>query len=156
MLELLQDYGFIGLFIGSFLAATVIPFSSDMLLVGMLLAGVDPILSFFSATIGNWLGGLTSYYIGHIGKWDWIEKWFKIKEESMLKQKHWIDKYGSLIAFFSWMPFVGDFLAVGLGFYRVNFTKCAIYMLVGKAVRFAFWVILYHYYGETVLQFKFL
>ena len=35
MLDILADYGLVGLFIGSFLAATVVPFSADVLLVGM-------------------------------------------------------------------------------------------------------------------------
>lgn len=155
-MEFLGDLGYLGLFLGTFLAATIFPFSSDILMVGILLAGANPVISFFVATIGNWLGGLTSYYVGYLGKWDWIEKWFRVKEESLVRQKNKIDKYGSLIAFFSWVPLVGDILAIGLGFYKVNFPKCAIYMLIGKAVRFAFWVILYHYFGEAVLNIKFL
>lgn len=155
-MELLSSLGFVGLFLGAFLAATIFPFSSDVLLVGVLLAGANPVGSFFVATAGNWLGGLTSYYVGYLGKWTWIEKWFRIKEETLVRQKSRIDKYGSLLAFLSWMPFVGDIFAVGLGFYRVNFTKCAIYMLIGKAVRFAFWVLLYYYFGEAVLNIKFL
>ncbi|MDD2490729.1 MAG: DedA family protein, partial [Bacteroidales bacterium] len=65
-------------------------------------------------------------------------------------------KYGSLIAFFSWVPFAGDILAVGLGFYRVNFTKSAIFMLLGKAIRYAFWVSLYLLLGDAMLEFKIL
>ena len=44
-------------------------------------------VSWLCATAGNWLGGLTSYWIGRIGKWEWIEKWFRVKEETLLKQK---------------------------------------------------------------------
>jgi membrane protein YqaA with SNARE-associated domain len=156
MIELLEGYGFLGLFFGSFLAATVIPFSSDILIAGALLAGMNPLLALIWATAGNWLGGLTSYWIGHLGKWGWIEKWLGVTEEKLLKQKHWIDKYGSLIAFFSWVPFAGDILAVGLGFYRVNFTKSAIFMLLGKAIRYAFWVSLYLLLGDAMLEFKIL
>ncbi|OFY39414.1 MAG: hypothetical protein A2X18_04785 [Bacteroidetes bacterium GWF2_40_14] len=155
-MEFLESLGYIGLFLGSFMASTIVPFSSDVLFVGVLLAGGNPLISFLVATAGNWLGGLTSYGVGFLGKWEWIEKWFRVKEESLIKQKVRIEKYGSLIAFFSWVPFFGDVLAVGLGFYKVNFTKCAIYMLLGKAVRFAFWAVLYHYFGEAVLNFKFL
>ncbi|MCK9628227.1 MAG: DedA family protein [Bacteroidales bacterium] len=155
-MELLSQLGLIGLFLGCFLAATVIPFSSDFLMVGVLIAGFNPVLSIIVATAGNWLGGLTSYYIGFIGKWDWIEKWFKVKEETLLKQKHNIDKYGSLLAFLTWLPIIGDVFAVTLGFYKVNFTKSAIFMLIGKGARFAFWALLYHYFGEHVLDFKFL
>ncbi len=152
-MEFLQESGYIGLFIGTFLAATIIPFSSEFLIIGTLLAGGDPALSFLSATTGNWLGGLTSYYLGYLGKWEWLEKWLRISKKSLEKQKEKIDKYGALLAFLSWAPFVGDIFAVGLGFYKLNFTKCAVYMLIGKAVRFAMWVILYEVYGNSFIEF---
>lgn len=142
-MEFLQEWGYIGLFLGSFMAATVVPFSSDFLIVGILLAGGDPLTSFLTATAGNWLGGLTSYGVGRIGKWEWIEKWFRVKEETLLKQKSRIDRYGALLAFLSWLPFVGDVFAIGLGFYKLDFLKCSIFMLIGKATRFAFWIALY-------------
>ena len=154
MIEILEGYGFIGLFMGSFLAATIVPFSSDILIAGALIAGMNPLWALLWATAGNWLGGLTSYWIGHLGKWRWIEEWVGVTEEKLLKQKHWIDKYGSLIAFFSWVPFAGDVLAVGLGFYRVNFTKSALFMLAGKALRYTFWVVLYLMLGDSLLEFK--
>ncbi|MEF9985632.1 MAG: YqaA family protein [Bacteroidales bacterium] len=152
-MEFLQEFGYIGLFIGTFLAATIIPFSSEFLIIGILVAGGDPAISFVCATIGNWLGGLTSYYLGYLGKWEWIEKWFRVSKASLDRQKSKIDKYGALVAFFSWAPFVGDILAIGLGFYKLNFTKCAIYMLIGKAARFAMWILLYKMYGEKFVAF---
>lgn len=152
-MEFLQEFGYIGLFLGTFLAATIIPFSSEFLIIGILLSGGDPFISFVCATLGNWLGGITSYYLGYLGKWEWLEKWFKISKESLQRQKARIDKYGALIAFFSWAPVFGDVLSVGLGFYKLNFTRCAIYMLIGKAIRFAGWVILYHIYGERFVNF---
>ena len=121
------------MFAGAFLAATIIPFSSDILLIGILLAGGDPWISFLSATAGNWLGGLTSYGLGRIGKW-----------EKLLKQKSKIDKYGSWIALITWLPFVGDVFAIGLGFYKLNFAKCAVFMLIGKGARFAVWILLFY------------
>ncbi len=152
-MEYLQELGYIGLFLGTFLAATVLPFSSEILIIGIMIAGGDPWYSFFISTSGNWLGGLTSYYLGYLGKWEWIEKWFGIKQETLDKQKKYIDKYGSLIAFFSWAPVVGDVLSVGLGFYKLKFWKCAVYMLIGKAIRFASWVILYELYGQKFIDF---
>lgn len=147
MIDSLIHLGYLGLFAGSFLAATIVPFSSDVLLVGALVAGSNPIIAFIVATTGNWLGGITSYYIGHLGKWQWIEKWLRIKEETLLKHKNLFDKHGSYIALFTWLPFVGDVFAVGLGFYKVNFTKSAIFMLVGKSLRFLFWITLYLLFG---------
>jgi membrane protein YqaA with SNARE-associated domain len=154
MVEFLQDYGILGLFIGSFLAASVVPFSSEVILSGILIAGVNPFNAFFAATAGNWLGGLTSYYVGHLGKWEIIEKWFGVKEERLLRQKQRITKYGSMIAFFTWMPFIGDVLAIALGFYRVDFIKSSIFMLLGRSIRFALWIMLFHFAGEQLFEFS--
>ena len=150
-MEILGEWGYIGLFIGTFLAATIKPFSSEFLIIGILMAGANPVVSFFIATTGNWLGGLTSYWLGYIGKWEWIEKWLRVSREKLERQKHKIERYGAMIAFMSWAPFVGDIFALGLGFYRVKFVKSALFMLFGKAIRFALWVILFVIYGKDVI-----
>ncbi len=143
-MEWLLGLGYFGLFIGSFLAATVVPFSADVLLVGMLAAGADAPLAISVATVGNWLGGLTSYGIGRIGKWEWIEK-LHVKRESLEKQKHFIDRFGPIVALLTWVPFIGDVFAVALGFYRVKFVPMAFWMLVGKCARFITWALLYYW-----------
>jgi len=73
-MDFLLNLGYTGLFIGSFLASTLIPLSSEILLTGMLLAGGDPWISFGLATVGNSMGSLTGYGLGYLGKWKWIEK----------------------------------------------------------------------------------
>ena len=144
-MEWLLDWGYFGLFIGSFLAATIIPFSSDILMVGMLVAGADPLTCVIVATLGNWLGGLTSFGLGWLGKWEWIEKYFKIKQETIEKHKAKIDKYGSAVAFFTWLPGIGDVMAIGLGFYKTDPKKTALFMLIGKGTRFILWAVGYIY-----------
>ena len=141
-MDWLLDLGYAGLFIGSFLAATIFPFSADVLLVGMLIGGGNGWVVVAVATAGNFLGGLTSYGIGRLGKWEWIER-LGVKPETLAKQKSKVDKYGSLVALLSWVPFVGDVLAVALGFYRVAFIPSAVYMFIGKAGRFVAWYLMY-------------
>ncbi len=143
-MELIADWGYWGLFFGSFLASTVLPFSSDALLISVILAGGDPRLAVVSATIGNWLGGLTTYYVGYLGRWEWIEKWFRVSREKLERQSSLIQRYGSLIALMSWVPIFGDVVTVALGFYRVDFKTSAIYMFIGRALRFIVWAIIFH------------
>lgn len=81
-MESLIDLGYWGLFIGSFLASTVIPMSADILLIGILALGGNIWWCLAIATIGNWLGGLTSYWIGWLGKWEWLERWSKLKKNN--------------------------------------------------------------------------
>ena len=143
-MDWLLDLGYTGLFIGSFLAATILPFSADAILLGMLAAGGDMWIVVAVATAGNFLGGLTSYGVGRAGNWKWIER-LGVKEATLLKHKATVDKYGAPVALLSWVPFVGDVFAVALGFYRVKFVPSAIYMFIGKCGRFIVWAILYYY-----------
>lgn len=140
-MDWLMDLGYWGLFIGSFLAATIVPFSADALLIGMLVAGGSPWVVIAIATAGNFLGGLTSYGVGRAGKWEWIEK-FGVKPETLEKQKAKIDKYGSWAALMSWVPIIGDVIAIALGFYRTKFIPSAIFMFIGKAGRFIAWYLI--------------
>lgn len=143
MLDFLAEYGLLGLFIGSFLAATVVPFSADVLLVGMLVADVNSAVALLVvATLGNWIGGITSYGIGRAGKWEWIER-LHVSRESLEKQKTRIERFGAPIALLTWVPFIGDVFAVALGFYRVKFLPAIFWMLVGKGARFVCWYLIF-------------
>ncbi len=144
LLEWLSEWGYLGLFVGSFIAATILPFSSDVMLVGLLAVGADPVIAIVSATAGNWLGGLTSYYVGWLGRWEWIER-FGVRRQTLEAQSERIRRYGALLALMTWVPVVGDVMAVALGFYRVDFKSSALYMLIGKCARFIAWALLYYY-----------
>lgn len=149
-MEYFQELGYLGLFLSSFLSATLIPLSPEIVLSFLIVKGFNLPLSIFVATMGNWFGSILTYSIGRIGDWEKIEKYFKIKKEKVLSFKNKIDKYGSFIAFFSWMPFLGDILALSLGFFKVNFTKVSIWMLIGKTLRFILVTILIYYGIEIV------
>ena len=151
-MERLIRWGYLGLFIGSFLASTIIPFSSDILLTGILLIGANPYISLIVATVGNWLGGMTTYGLGYLGKWQWIEKLFRVKKETLEKQKVKIDKYGKILAFFTWLPLVGDVIALALGFYKISPKWCALFMFIGRFLRFLAWTLLYLKFGERFLE----
>ncbi|MBP1677778.1 MAG: putative integral rane protein [Bacteroidetes bacterium] len=138
----LVDLGYIGLFIASFLAATVVPFSSEVVFTAMLLGGLDEWKCVFVATAGNWLGGMTCYYIGRLGKIEWIEKYLHVKREKMEQFMNKLHKYGDWFAFFSFLPGVGDVIAVASGYFRCKLWVVAVSMLVGKFVRYILWMYL--------------
>ena len=144
------EWGYLGLFIASFLGATVIPFSSELVFSLLIIKGYDFNLSLLVATTGNWLGGLSSYFLGRLGKWSTLEKYFKLKKEKILKFKTNIDKWGSLLAFFCWLPIIGDPIAVGLGFFRTNYVLVAIWMFIGKFIRYILWALV-TYWGVSIL-----
>ena len=141
----LESLGLWGLFLGTFLAATVVPFSSDALYVAILLATKKPVSCLIVGTLGNWLGGITTYWIGRIGRWEWVEKWFKVKRETLEKHKAKVDKYGVWLALISWVPIVGDVFVIALGFYKARPGWTMLLMLIGKFLRFWIWSLIFGY-----------
>lgn len=132
--------GYLGLFIASFLAATVVPFSSEVVFTAMVYGGLDAWKCVFVATAGNWLGGMSCYYLGHLGKIEWIEKYLRIKKEKLDKFTEKMKKYGDWFAFFSFLPGIGDVIAVAAGYFRCRWWVVAISMLAGKFVRYIVWM----------------
>lgn len=135
----LENIGLLGLFIGSFFASSLIPFSADALYVAALAAGFNHVATLIVATLGNWAGGITTYYIGRLGKWTWIEKHLKVKPETLERQKRSLDKYGVWLALLSWVPGVGDVITLALGFYKTPVAISIFLIGVGKFARFAIW-----------------
>lgn len=141
----LLEWGYFGMFLSALLAATILPFSSDLVLGGLVAAGCNPIAIVAVATLGNWAGGLISYGMGWLGKLEWLERYFRVKPESIAKQKARVDRWGPLLAITSWVPFVGDIFAIVLGFYKAKFLPTAWWLLVGKFLRYACEAILIYY-----------
>jgi len=138
-MDFLFDYGLLGLFLASFLAATVVPFSSEALLSVLIANGTNVTSAVLVASAGNWLGGMSSYAIGYLGKWEWIEKYLRVKRTTIEKWHTRLYKRGAIFAFLSWVPGVGDIFAVGLGVLRTNIWVTAIAMLAGKLLRYVVW-----------------
>jgi membrane protein YqaA with SNARE-associated domain len=138
-LEGLFDYSLWGLFLASFLAATVIPFSSEALLAAVIAGGTDFWTAIVVASAGNWLGGMSSYAIGYLGKWEWIERYLRIRRETIEKWHNRLFKKGGMVAFFCWLPFIGDVIAVVLGLLKTNVAVTAASMLIGKLARYILW-----------------
>lgn len=123
------------LFLSSFLAATFVPFSSEIHFA--LVANENSVwLATIVATIGNSLGGLFTYYLGWLAKWDWISKYCRIKPEKIETFKGLIQKHGSWMGLLCWLPIIGDVIAIGLGVFRVNPFKSTITMIIGKFLRY--------------------
>lgn len=133
---MLKDLGLFGLFLGCLLSATVIPFSSEALVAGALLLDYSPWTVVLVATLGNTIGGMTCYLLGRLCKWSWIEKWLKVKEETLAKAHEKVEKYGSLAALLAWLPVVGDPIVIALGLMRTRVLPTTVLMFLGKGLRY--------------------
>ena len=149
-MELLSEWGYLGLFIASFLAATILPFSSEIVFSILIANNHDLTICIIFATLGNWIGGMSSYGLGWLSKWSFIEKYFRIKRGKIERFKLRIDRWGSILAFFSWLPIIGDPLAIGLGFFKTNVLLVSIWMLIGKLIRYIIWAAI-TYWGFSLI-----
>ena len=136
----LFSIGFIGLFSASFLSATILPMSSEGILLLILSQQYEPVSCLMIATIGNSLGGLTNYGLGMFGNALWFKR-FGIKEEKLITFQKRIQKQGYLLAFFSWVPFIGDPMTVALCFFKVPFIPVLFFIVLGKFLRYLVFVL---------------
>jgi membrane protein YqaA with SNARE-associated domain len=149
-MDFLIEYGYIGVFVASFLAATVLPFSSEIVLTGVLMTEASYWPCMIAATIGNFLGGMTCYWLGMTGKLEWIKKYLHLDVNKLERIRIRIKDYGAWIGFFVFLPGIGDFIAVALGFLRVNVWFVAVFMFAGKALRYWVWIELVYKMREIV------
>jgi len=132
-----ESTSLIALFTSSFLGATLLPGGSEAVLFGVLQAYPQlhwPALAV--ATLGNTLGGMSSYLVGR----------FLPGEEKLLaklgKHQHLIartQQYGSPILLLAWAPIIGDVLCVAAGWLRLNWMWVMVFMAAGKLARY--WVV---------------
>ena len=134
-IDLLVQYGW-GMFLASFLAGSVLPFSSEAVMMGLMAAGVNTHPLIIYGTIGNVLGSLLNYYIGTLGRFDWIEKYLHVKPEKLEKAQRLISRYGVWMGFFAFLPILGSAIAIVLGLVRSNIWLTTLAFTVGKVMRY--------------------
>lgn len=140
------ELGYLGLFITCFLAATVIPIASELFLGGMLIKGYDPLTCLIIASTGNTIGAWLNYGIGFLGNPKWLLK-IRVTQEKIDTWEKKVRKYGIFLALFSWLPFVGDLIGVVLGFFRINWKICFLFIFIGKFLRFLIVVLIFIYWN---------
>jgi membrane protein YqaA with SNARE-associated domain len=121
-----------GLFLSSFLAGSILPISSEVVLFGVLklhAALFWPAL--ITATIGNTLGGVTSYVIGRF-----LPEGKSLPAQTVVRR---VKRYGSPVLLLAWLPWIGDPLCFAAGWLRLNVWQCIVCMAIGKFARY--WVI---------------
>ena len=132
---ILIGYGYIGLFLASLLASTILPFGSEGLLVLLVYKKFNIPALVLVASIGNFLGACTSYYIGLKGR-GLVEKYLRFDPKGIEKAEKIFSKYGSFVLLFTWLPFIGDAITVTSGILRFKFRIFSILVFTGKFIRY--------------------
>lgn len=121
----------IGLFVSSFLSATLLPGGSEAVLFAVLKLHPDQVfVAVALATVGNTLGGMTTY---------WMARALPQKALQKISPRYlgWVRRWGSASLLMGWAPIVGDALCVAAGWLHLRWLPCALWMMLGKGARYA-------------------
>lgn len=135
LVEVLAPYG--ALFASAFLAATLLPASSELVLLGLLAAGRgEPILLIIVATVGNTAGSVVNWAIGRGVDVLHGRRWFPVSRERYEQAVSLFRHHGVWTLLFAWLPIIGDALTVAAGAARVSIWWFVALVGFGKAVRY--------------------
>lgn len=137
IVTILEGYGYIGMFVAAFIAGSVFPWSSEAIMLGLQAAGLDPVGLVVWGTAGNVLGSMFNYWVGHLGRLDWIEKYLHVKKESLDKAERFMHGHGAWIGFFAFLPIIGSAITIMLGLMRANIFITLTSITIGKLLRYA-------------------
>lgn len=129
-----ETFSFWSLFLSAFLSSTLLPGSSEALLVTYLSQDFDPRMLLLVATAGNTLGGISSWLLGYwlIIKYpDAVPK--KLNPQSIERLRRW----GWPVLLFSWLPVIGDPLCLAAGWLRLNIYLSILAIALGKFIRYS-------------------
>ena len=128
---------YLGLFTAAFAAATLLPFYSEALLIGLQAGGHDPFALWFWATAGNTLGAAVNWAMGR-----WLlrfqdRRWFPFKPNKLGMAQRWYQRWGVWSLLLAWLPVGGDALTFIAGIMRVRFDLFFVLTWIGKGARYA-------------------
>ena len=128
---------YINLFIISFLAATILPLSSEITLAGLMVAqSYNNFILLLAASVGNILGSSFNWVLGIYSRKFESKKWFPFNQNQMQRSSKWFLKYGKWSLLFAWLPVVGDPLTFIAGTMQTRFLSFLVLVTIGKVARY--------------------
>ena len=136
IISLLTQYGYWGMLLAAFLAGSFFPFSSEAVMVALMATGLDTWQLMVYGTVGNVLGSVVNYFVGRMGKMEWIEKYLHVKKEDLEKAHRFMAGRGSWMGFFAFLPVLGSAITIALGLMRSNIVITFVAITLGKIFRY--------------------
>lgn len=128
---------YLSLFTVAFLAATLLPAQSEILVVTAQQLGYNPWLIWLVASLGNTLGSVVNYGLGRYLLHYQDRRWFPFKGKSLARGHWWFERYGKWSLLLAWAPFIGDTLTFIAGMLRLRFWQFLVIVWISKAGRYA-------------------
>ena len=128
MLDWTGETGLAALFVAAFASATLLPANSEIVLAAVVRAFPERFaLAILVATLGNTLGGMTTYAVGRL---------LPQRAGATPRALEWVRRHGAAALLLSWVPIVGDALCVAAGWLRVPALTACLAMAAGKLARY--------------------
>lgn len=128
---------YLALFASAFLAATILPFYSEVLLYALLRQGFDPLMLVVVATLGNTLGAVVNWALGkYLLHWQ-DRKWFPFGPAQIDRASRWFHRYGEWSLLLAWTPVIGDPLTFVAGVLKVRILPFLILVSIGKGAHYS-------------------
>lgn len=127
---------YLTVFSSALLAATIVPFASEIALTGALAAGGAVHWLVLVATLGNTLGAVVNWAVGRFIERFRDRRWFPANREQLERAQAWFKRYGVWSLLFAWLPVVGEPLTVVAGAMRVHIAPFLILVAIGKGLRY--------------------
>lgn len=124
------------LFFSAFLAATILPFYSEVVLFALIRQGEPALLLIGIASLGNTLGAAVNWYLGRFLLHYQDRRWFYFNKDQLDKMQHWFQRYGVWTLLFAWLPLGGDGLTFIAGVMKVRFSVFFLLVAIGKSLRY--------------------
>ena len=136
---------YLSLFTISFLAATILPFSSELTLAGLVTtSNYDNLLLLIVASLGNVLGSVVNWILGFYSRNLSKKGWFPFKDQQIEKSTSWFNRFGKWSLLFAWVPIIGDPLTLAAGLLRIRFIEFLVLVTIGKVSRY---IIVFYLFG---------
>ncbi len=127
---------YLALFGSAFLAATILPFYSEVVLFALLREGGNPLALVMIATLGNTLGAVVNWVLGRYLLYFQGRRWFYFTSEQIEKAQRWYQRYGFWSLLLAWMPVGGDALTLIAGIMKLRLWLFLVLVGTGKALRY--------------------
>jgi membrane protein YqaA with SNARE-associated domain len=138
-MDTLSELGLWGMGLSAFLAATLLPLSSELVLSSLIITGENLTVLLIIATMANVCGSAVNYGLGRWGADTVLDKWLHLSSQQKNKAEQQFQLYGKWCLLFAWLPIIGDPLTFIAGLLRVNVILFLILVTLGKFSRY--WLI---------------
>jgi membrane protein YqaA with SNARE-associated domain len=130
-----SEWSLWGLFLSAFASSTLLPGGSEaVLLLLAVKTAADKALLLSVASLGNTLGGMSTWALGRVIAWRFPARRFAEKEQRAVAR---IQRWGSPVLLLSWLPLIGDPLCLAAGWLRIHWLPCLLFIAAGKTARYA-------------------